>query len=378
MSLAAARPAGPPVALLDAYASYVAGLAITTGARVNRQRAAGRFLARHPDPAAWMRRPTPQRMADLHRAKAWPFISWCFVTDHLRADLELLLAKPGGVDLPTAWAAEHDHDVRQVAEVGRRFGWSANWIRQVSVLALPTMCLWAGKTLWELSEDDFTAVLAELERAAHVSASARMHARTRWFALQQACYELGLVGRPPRKAGPAAHGPADLAALIRQPEIRREVVRYVRTIASTLRPGSVYARTKAVLVFVDYLAEHHPWVHRLDQPERAAHVEPFLAWDRHRPWRGSNGRGRTVSLVQFHHDVVDLRVFFEDIACWGLGVRPERKAAVRVRHPAAARAGPTRLAPHRRSRPHGRRRPAGRPVGAHRPAGAAGHRHARG
>jgi hypothetical protein len=124
-----------------------------------------------------MRRPTPQRMADLHRAKAWPFISWCVVAGHLRADLELLLAKPGGVDLPTAWAAEHDHDVRQVAEVGRRFGWSANWIRQVSVLALPITCLWAGKTLWELSEDDFTAVLAELERVAHVSASARMPAR---------------------------------------------------------------------------------------------------------------------------------------------------------------------------------------------------------
>jgi site-specific recombinase XerD len=152
-----------------------------------------------------------------------------------------------------------------------------------------------------------------------------MHARTRWFALQQACYELGQVGRPPRKAGPAAHRPAELAARIRQPEIRREVVRYVRTIASTLRPGSVYARTKAVLVFVDYLAEHHPRVHRLDQLERAAHVEPFLAWDRHRPWRGSNGRGRTVSLVQFHHDVVDLRVFFEDLACWGWASAPSAR-----------------------------------------------------
>ncbi len=325
MSLAAERVAGLPVALLDAYASHVAGLAITTGARMNRQRAAGRFLARHPDLAVWMRRPTLQRVADLHRAKAWPFISWCFVAGHLRADLELLLAKPGGVDLPTVWAVEHHDQLRRVAEVGRRFGWSANWIRQVSVLALPTMCLWAGKTLEELSEDDFTAVLAELERVAHVSASARMHARTRWFALQQACYELGQVGRPPRKAGPAAHSPAEVAARIHQPEIRREVVRYVHTIATTLRPGSVYARAKAVVVFVDYLAEHHPRVHRLDQLERAAHVEPFLAWDRHRPWRGSNGHGRTVSLVQFHHDVVDLRVFFDDIACWGWASAPSAR-----------------------------------------------------
>jgi hypothetical protein len=377
VSLAAERVAGLPVALVDAYASHVAGLAITTGARGNRHRAAGRFLAYHPDLAGWMRRPTPQRVADLHRAKAWPFISWWVVAGHLRADLELLLAKPGGVDLPAVWAAEHHDEVRRVAEVGRRFGWSANWIRQVSILALATVCLWAGKTLWELSEDDFTAVLAELERVAHVSASARMHARTRWFALQQACYELGQVGRPPRKAGPAAHSPAELAARIRQPEIRREVVRYVGTIATTLRPGSVYARTKAVVVFVDYLAEHHPRVHR-----RTSWSAPPTS---SRSWPGTAtvpGVGPMAAAAPSRWS--SSTMMWLTCACSlktspAGGGRPPRAQGC-CSHP-TSRGCPSRShapCPRRRPRPDGRRRPAGRPVGAHRPAGAAGDRDARG
>jgi hypothetical protein len=84
---------------------------------------------------------------------------------------------------------------------------------------------------------------------------------------------------------------------VAQPEIRTEVVRYVTTMATTLRPTTVAGRTKALLVFFDFLAEHDPRVRRLDQIERAAHIEPYLAWARHRPWRGPNGRDRTVSLT---------------------------------------------------------------------------------
>jgi integrase len=316
--------AGTPAAteLLDAYAEHVATVQVTKPVRADRYRAARRFVDRHPDLGAWMGRPAPQRLADLHRAKAWPFISWCFIHGWLRPDLELLLAKPGGVQLPTVWSRQHADQVHRVAEVGGRLGWSPNWIRQVSVLALATICCWTGKPLDRLTEDDFAAITAELDGVAYVSASARTHARTRQFALQQACYQLGLLGRPPRKAGPTARSPAELAHQIHQPEIRREVIRYAQTLATTLRPGSVYARIKAIMVLCDWLAGHHPTVRRLDQLERTAHIEPFLAWARQRPWRGANGHGRTVSLVQFHHDVVDLRVFFDDIACWGWASAP--------------------------------------------------------
>lgn len=124
---------------------------------------------------------------------------------HLRPDLELILGKPGGAHLPSAWAACHPGDVERVAAAGRRLRWSENWTRQVSRLALPTLCLHAGTGLDGLNDEHFTAALEELDRAAFVSTSARTKVRTRLFAMRQACYQLGVVARPPRKGGPVAH-----------------------------------------------------------------------------------------------------------------------------------------------------------------------------
>lgn len=327
MTVAAAALRSPErrVDLLVAYQRHVADLPINQGCRSARRRGARRFLACHPDLQAWMTRATPARLLDLHRADAWPFVVWCFVAGHLRPDAELLLAKPGGVELASVWEAAHPGDAARVAQVGQRLGWSANWTRQVCRHTLPVVCLTADKTLDELTDDDLVRFARDVEQAAHLSASARLHAPKRLFAIWQACWELGIATVPPRRAGRPALSPIQQAEQITQPAIRREVVRYAQTISTVLRPATVTARTKAIRVFADWLATHHPQVSRLDQLERTAHVEPFLAWARTRPWRGANGRGRTVSLTLFHHDAVDLRVFFEDIAAWGWASQPRRR-----------------------------------------------------
>jgi site-specific recombinase XerD len=252
-------------------------------------------------------------------------VVWCFVYGHLRPDVELLLAKPGGVELSSVWIDGHPGDAARVAEVGRQLGWSANWIRQVCQHTLPVVCLAAGRGLNELSDDDLAQFVRDVEEAPHLSASARFHAPKRLFAIWQACWELGIVQTAPRRAGRPALSPVEQAERTLQPEIRREVVRYVQTISTVLRPATVKARIKAIRVFTDWLADKHPEVRRLDQLERSAHVEPYLAWARARPWRGANGRGRTVSLTLFHYDLVDLRVFFEDIASWGWTSAPQRR-----------------------------------------------------
>ncbi|HEY3259025.1 MAG TPA: tyrosine-type recombinase/integrase [Pseudonocardiaceae bacterium] len=329
VSVAAAALATPPLRsraeLLAAYDAHVDAMPVAAGVRFERRRAARRFLQRHPDPHAWMRRSTPARLADLHRLRAWPFVSWCFVQRHLVPDLELLLAKPAGVGLPVEWAANDPDSAAAVTEAAAVLGWSANWLRQVRLLAASTICLHTGKRVRELVEADFAAVLGQLDDLAAVSPSARHHARTRLFGLQQACYQLGALSAPPRQGGPVAATPVRHAAGVAQPEIRAEVLRYVTTITTTLRPNTVIARTKALRVFFDYLAEHHPGVTRLDQLERTRHIEPYLAWARGRPWRGKNREAKTIGLTVFHQDVVDLRCFFEDIAGWGWASAPSRR-----------------------------------------------------
>jgi hypothetical protein len=104
---AAALSAAPVLAaseLLAAYDAHVDTMPVSASVRFARRRAARQFLNRHPNLGVWMCRSTPARLADLHRSKAWPFASWCFVHRHLVPDVELLLAKPAGVGLPVEWA----------------------------------------------------------------------------------------------------------------------------------------------------------------------------------------------------------------------------------------------------------------------------------
>lgn len=316
MTVLASVLSSPTSDVLADYERWVQDLDVTGDVRRDRVWRARRFLRAHPDLDAWMKRSTPARLLDLHRVKAWPFLTWLFITGRLRPDLELLIAKPGGVDLASTWASVNRTDVERVTTIATRMGWSANWIHQVSVLSMSLLCVWENKTLDTLTDEDFDAIAAELDRVA-VTASARMHMRTRLFALRHLCFQLGACAFTPRQAGVTARNATEHASCIAQPEIRREVMRYAEVISTTLRPATVQMRIKSIRVLCDWLAGAHPDVTRLDQLDRVTHIEAFLVFARSRPWRGANGTDRTVSLTQFHHDVIDLRVFFEDIAEWG-------------------------------------------------------------
>ncbi len=311
--------------VLIGYQAFVDGLPITLGARRDRIYRARRFFAAHPDLELWMRRPTVARLRDLHRPKAWPLATWLFVTGRVRPDLELLLSKPPGCDLPSVWAGVHGDDVARVQDAALQLGWSRNWTRQVVILAASMICVWTAKTIDQLVDDDFDAILAELDDSPAVTASARYRLRTRLFSFHHICFQLGICQMAPRLGQPPSLTAAEHAATIPQPAIAREVVRYANTISTVLKASTVQMRIKSIRVLCDWLAGEHPDVARLDQLDRSRHIEPFLVWARTRPCRGNNGRGRTVSATQFHHDVVDLRVFFEDIAAWGWASQPARR-----------------------------------------------------
>lgn len=150
--------------LLIAYAAVVAAMPVNPDARRIRRNGAARLLAMHPQLAAWMGRPTPARLADIKRTGAWPFLTWCFAEGHLMPDLDLLVAKDPG-DLYHQWRIRNPGDVQMITEVAQRFGWSANWTRDVSRGGLALICLTAGKTLSQLSNEDFAGFARALAEA---------------------------------------------------------------------------------------------------------------------------------------------------------------------------------------------------------------------
>ena len=276
MSAAAAvtlRRQGAPD-LLVGYADAVAALPVGPDARRLRRNAAARLLALHPQLAAWMSLPTPARLADLKRAGAWPFLTWCFIGGHLLPDLDLLLAKTPG-DLYLQWAVRHPGDVQQVTEVAQRFGWSANWTRDVTRGGLALVCLTAGKSLGELCDDDFAAFARALADAPTAGRDAWMHNSARVFSLHQACYELRICQHPPRQARPGQATIAQRVQVISQPGVRAAALRYLTTVAATLRPNTVGLRADSLIVFSEYLSAAHPDVRSLTQLTRE-HVEGFL------------------------------------------------------------------------------------------------------
>jgi integrase len=340
-------PAGiniAPDVLLAAYAEHVGGLAIGPDAKRIRRRAAERLLGWHPDLAGWMARPTPARLADLRRSGAWPFVTWCLVEGRLAPDLDLLLAKTPG-DLYAAWAARHSDDVARLVGVAEQFGWSALWTRDLTSGGVALLCLWAGKTLGELTDDDFAGFAVELAAAPSATRDAKGHNSARLFSLHQACYQLRICQTPPRKARPPAATIAERLDAIAQPELRRVALRYLETVAAILRPATVELRADSLIVLSEYLAAHHPQVRRLAELDRQAHIEPFLAWNHGRPWRGRLARDRPVSLVVSKRVIVDLRGFFDDLAIWGWAERPRARLLFAGDIPRLARPLPRALTP---------------------------------
>ena len=128
VSVAASAADGAPLPsateLIAAYDTHVDTVSLCASVRFARRRSARRFVDRFPDPAVWMRRPTAARLMDLHRLKAWPFVSWCFVHRHLVPDVELLLAKPAGCGLPVEWAEHEPDNLAAVAEAAAVLGWA--------------------------------------------------------------------------------------------------------------------------------------------------------------------------------------------------------------------------------------------------------------
>ncbi|MGB6583438.1 MAG: hypothetical protein WBF34_36525, partial [Streptosporangiaceae bacterium] len=306
--------------LLVAYADAVAALPLNPDARRIRRNAARRLLAVHPQLAVWMRRPTLARLADLKRTGAWPFLSWCFAEGHLTPDLDLLLAKTPG-DLYLQWAARHPGDVQQITEVAQRFGWSANWTRDVCRGGLALICLTAGTTLSQLSDGDFAAFAQALAEAPSAGHHTWVHNSSRAFSLHQACYELRICQHPPRQARPGQATIAQRVQAISQPGIRAAALRYLTTVAATLRPNTVGLRADSLIVFSEYLSAAHPDVRSLTQLTRE-HIEGFLAHNHKRPWRGRVARDQPVSAVVSKRTVIDLRCFFDDLALWGHAERP--------------------------------------------------------
>jgi site-specific recombinase XerD len=332
-----------PVDLLAGYLDYVNGLDCAQQAKSLRQRGALRFLDRFGDLDAWMARPTAARLADTKRADAWPFVSWCFAIGRLHADVDLIAARGNGCHYST-WARLHRDDVERAVAAGIELGWGDNWSEQVGVLALAFICLTSMCALDDLDADLFDSTLVELDSSVSVTSNHRKVMSARLRALQQVCFQLGLLAAPPQHPNARQRSLADQLAKILQPEIRRVMARYLETCSTTLRPSTIEDRCDNFEVCGIWLHDNHPSIVRVEQLDRRV-MEQFLIWNHTRPSRGRRANGQPISLARQRGAVSALKTFFEDITFWGWAERPPRPLIHRSDLPRLARAIPRALSP---------------------------------
>jgi site-specific recombinase XerD len=338
----ATAPAGT-VDLAAGYRRYVAGLACAQRGKRLRVLGLERFLARFYDIEAWMARPTAARLDDVRRTDAWPFLTWCFATGHVLADVDLLAARVTGAHF-TTWCRLHRDDADRTVETGRQMGWADSWVHQVCESALAFVCMTSGSSLDTLTEEIFATVTRDLDDAPTMTANHRrvLHGRVR--ALRQVCFQLGVLDQPPPHPNSRPHDVGDHVAAIPQPEIRRVAERYLQTCSATLRPSTIEDRGANLELFGLWLAERHPSIVRLDQLDRTV-IEEFLTWNHTRPSRGRRAAGRPVSIARQHQAVSTLKTFFEDLALWGWAQRPTRPLVHRSDLPRLPEAVPRALTP---------------------------------
>jgi integrase len=329
--------------LLADYDVFVGQLRCGSQGKYVRRMAARRFLARWPDPTAWMARSTSARLADIGRTGAWPFLTWAFVSGALKADLDLLGARANGGHL-SAWASCHPDDTAQALAVATELGWGRAWAHQVCVNALALVCMTTQRTLDGLDAGVLDNFAGELTTAPSITANHRRVLVGRLGGLRQVCFQLGLVQEPPPHPNCRPRSWAEHVSAIPQPEIRRVAQRYLEVIATTLRPATVEDRGDNLESFALWLGEHHPDIGRLSQLDRPV-IEEFLIWNRTRPSRGRRGRGRPVSTVRVHQGVATLKTFFEDLALWCWAERPPRLIVHRSDLPRLPEAVPRALPP---------------------------------
>jgi site-specific recombinase XerD len=111
-----------------------------------------------------------------------------------------------------------------------------------------------------------------------------------------------------------------------------------------LRPNTVESLINDLLPFAEFLHARHPQVVSLRQLRRD-HVEGFLAFNRHRPWRGRKARAVQVSDSVAQSAVLTLRNMFDDIAAWGWAEAPDRQMVFTADIPKLPRPLPRALPP---------------------------------
>ena len=345
MSTATARaiPVTRSMGLLGDYLAQLEQLDLSDRARRDRRLSATRFLEAFPDLDGWMARPAAARVVDLKRSGAWPLVVFAIARGQVRLDLELAGVK-NLTGLGAAIRTADPDGFARAESAGLQLGWGQAWVDTVLDECLAVILACTRRRIDQLDDAVINAFDTELATMMTIPASSRRAYRARLASLRRILFELRITDQPPRRRPWSRTIEQRFDDVAMSTEIRVVLLRYVQTRATVLRPNSVEGLINDLLPFAEFLHTHHPDVTSLRQLSRD-HIEGFLAFNRHRPWRGRKARAVPVSDSVAQSAVLTLRNMFEDITAWGWAAAPARQLVFTADIPKLGRPLPRALPP---------------------------------
>jgi integrase len=296
-------------------------------------KAARRFFARWPDPAAWVAQPVEARLKLDHNLRV--VINWLILHQDLHPGYDWLVATTPYTcwqELPTT---SHWPDVERFLATAVNLGYAQRTRTTAACRVLMRLLLQTGGPLSAITEADITA----LERAARESMgwrafSASLHA-TRCI-----LYHLGVLADSPDD--PPAPGDLEWRFLPGPVALRSGFLGYLERLGGIVSAERVRTVARHLAAFGEHLGTVDPKMGSLAELDRRRHIEPFLT-------KVATGKrkdnGEPVSISERRQRISVVGRFLTDITEWGWSDAPTRRLIFRRDMPREPRPLPRYIPP---------------------------------
>lgn len=328
---------GPEPDLLGAYAAY---LAATGRSGRLALAAAGRFVARWPDPQAWAVEPLEVRLGAGQTVR--PLLTFLMLQGHLRPGHDYLVARK----LPTLWR-ELPHsplatDLDRFAATAALLGFSQRVCSGIGSQVIARLLIQTGRPLDRLTQADFDELAAACAQRTTRTGKGWRHYSSALHAGRQVLYHLGVLPEPP--VNPNRHLRQSFQRrMAGVPEPLGELlVAYLERLTGTHARSTVTGTATRLAHFGRHLAAVDPELCCLSGLDRRRHIESYLA----AVAAARSGRdGAPLSASERRARVLAVSCLLNDICEWGWPQAPPRRLLFRADIPKLPRPLPRYLPP---------------------------------
>ncbi len=307
---ALANAPSPKADLVECFSAWLARRGCTCESYA---KAARRFFARWPDPAAWAAQPLSDRLKLDHNLRV--VLNWLVLYYDLHPGYDWLVATTPYTCWQELPMTRHWPDVQRFLSVAVNLGYAEQTRTVAACRVLMRLLLQTSGPLSAIGEEDLT----ELEQAARERMSWRPFSAS-LHATRSVLYHLGVLDHSPDE--PLPPRPLEWRFENSPAALREGFVGYLERLSGFVSAGRTRKVARHLAAFGEHLGAVDPGIASFAELDRPRHIEPFL--NKVAAARRQDN-GEPVSVAERRHRISAVSRFLTDISDWGWPDAPTRR-----------------------------------------------------